>query len=115
MAHLRDRLHVLQGTMLAGRRVAAADDFAYTDPVDGSVSARQGLRVLFEDGARLVYRLSGTGTAGATLRIYVERFEGDATRQHDTPAAALADLVDAALALAEVRERTGRERPTVIT
>jgi phosphoglucomutase len=71
--------------------------------------------VLFDDGARIVYRLSGTGTAGATLRLYVEAYEPDAARQALDPQSALADLVAAGIALAEVRERTGREAPTVIT
>ena len=114
-AHVRGRLATLPGTSLAGRRISAADDFAYTDPVDGSVSTGQGLRVLFDDGARIVYRLSGTGTAGATLRLYVEAYEPDAARQALDPQSALADLVAAGIALAEVRERTGREAPTVIT
>ena len=115
MADLRARLASLAGTTLAGRRVRMADDFAYVDPVDGSTSERQGVRILFEDGARIVYRLSGTGTAGATLRIYVERYEPDAARQQLDPADALADLVAAALDLADVTARTGRERATVIT
>jgi phosphoglucomutase len=115
MARVRDRLAGLPGTVLGGRTVAAADDFAYTDPVDGSVSAHQGLRVLFADGARIVYRLSGTGTAGATLRLYLEAFEPDPARQDQDAQAALAPLVEAALALGELRERTGREAPTVIT
>ena len=115
MQHVRDRLPSLAGTALAGRRVASADDFAYHDPVDGSVSEHQGLRVLFEDGARIVYRLSGTGTEGATLRVYVESYETDPTRLDADVQAALKPLVDAALALAELRERTGREKPTVIT
>ena len=115
MAALRERLAALPGTLLTGRRVRLADDFAYHDPVDGSTSTGQGLRVLFADGARLVYRLSGTGTAGATLRLYVERYEPDPAAQHLDPQEALADLVAAALDLAGVPERTGRERPTVIT
>jgi phosphoglucomutase len=115
MQHLRDQLATLPGTTLAGRRVAAADDFTYHDPVDGSTSARQGLRVLFEDGARLVYRLSGTGTEGATLRVYVEAYEPDPAR-HDLDAQiALRSLVEAATSLAELRARTGRDAPTVIT
>ena len=115
VGRLRERLPTLPGTALAGRLVATADDFAYTDPVDGSTSARQGIRVLFDDGARIVYRLSGTGTAGATLRMYVEGYEPDAARQDREPTDALAELVAAGIALAEVRERTGREAPTVIT
>src|SRR5688500_5153485 len=115
MRQLRDRLDALPGTTLAGRRVAAADDFTYHDPVDGSTSARQGLRVLFDDGARLVYRLSGTGTEGATLRIYVEAYEPDPARHDQDAQTALRELVDAATSVAELRERTGRDAPTVIT
>ena len=92
-----------------------ADDFAYHDPIDGSTSEHQGVRILFDDGARLVYRLSGTGTAGATLRLYVERYEPVGGPHDLDPADALADLVAAALALAEVEQRTGRERATVVT
>ncbi len=112
---VRGRLATLPGTELAGRRVRAADDFTYHDPVDGSVSAGQGLRVLFEDGARVVYRLSGTGTEGATLRLYVEAYEPDPARQDRDAQEALAPLIAAALALGEVRERTGRDAPTVVT
>ena len=94
---------------------AAADDFAYTDPVDGSVSRSQGLRVFFDDGSRIVFRLSGTGTEGATLRVYLERFEPDASRHGLETQAALQALIDSADALAGIRARTGRTRPTVIT
>jgi phosphoglucomutase len=112
---VRARLAALPGATLGGRVVETADDFAYTDPVDGSTSAGQGLRVLLEGGARIVYRLSGTGTEGATVRIYVEAFEPDPAR-HDVDAQeALRPLIDAALALSELRERTGRAEPTVIT
>jgi len=113
--HLRERLAALPGATIGALRVAASDDFAYHDPVDGSTSEHQGLRVLFEGGSRIVYRLSGTGTAGATLRIYVEAYEPDPDRQALDAQDALRPLVDAALALAELRQRTGRERPTVIT
>lgn len=115
MGHLRGQLLSLPGTALAGRRIAAADDFAYTDPVDGSVSAGQGLRLLCEDGSRVVFRLSGTGTEGATLRVYFEAYEPDPARQGQDAQVALAPLVEAALALSELRERTGRTAPTVIT
>jgi phosphoglucomutase len=100
---------------VAGRRVKAADDFAYHDPIDASVSRNQGLRILFEDGARIIYRLSGTGTSGATLRVYIESIEPDTTK-HDLDAQdALRTLIDASLAISELRERTGRTEPTVIT
>jgi phosphoglucomutase len=95
--------------------VDQADDFAYTDPVDGTAASSQGVRILFADGARLVYRLSGTGTAGATLRVYIEAPEDDPARQDRDTQAALADLIAAADALAGIRERTGRSGPTVIT
>jgi phosphoglucomutase len=115
MAHLRAQLATLPGTTLAGRQVRAADDFAYHDAVDGSTSARQGLRVLFADGARIVYRLSGTGTEGATIRIYIESRETDATRLALPVSEALRELVAAALTLSELEVRTGRSAPTVIT
>ena len=115
MAQVRGRLATLPGETLGGRVVAAADDFAYTDPVDGSVSEHQGLRVLFGDGSRIVYRLSGTGTEGATLRLYVEAFEADPARQDQDTQAALAPLVAAALALGDLPARTRRTAPTVIT
>lgn len=115
MAHVRAQLATLPGTTLAGRRVAAADDFAYRDPVDGSESQNQGLRVMCDDGARVVYRLSGTGTEGATLRVYIEAYEPDPAQQDQDAQAALAALVEGALQLSELRERTGRSAPTVIT
>lgn len=115
MAHLRGQLTALPGTALGGRTVRAADDFAYTDPIDGSMSAKQGIRVLFDDGARIVYRLSGTGTEGATIRVYIEARETDAARLGMDTAEALRDLVEAALAVADIVARTGRSAPTVIT
>jgi phosphoglucomutase len=115
MAHLRAQFATLPGTMVASRRVQSADDFAYTDPIDGSVSSNQGIRVLFDDGARIVFRLSGTGTEGATIRLYVESRETDATRLGMDTADALAELVAAALAMSEMVARTGRAEPTVIT
>ena len=120
MAHLRDSLATLPGRRFerAGGGtaiVASADDFAYTDPVDGSVTAKQGVRISFDDDSRIVFRLSGTGTEGATLRVYYERFEPDPTR-HDLPTQeVLAPLVAAAEAIAGIRARTGRTEPTVIT
>jgi phosphoglucomutase len=103
------------GQPLAGDVLASVDDFSYEDPVDGSVSTNQGLRLSFASGARIVYRLSGTGTAGATLRLYVESFEGDPARQDLDAQVALASYVAVALELSRLQELTGREGPTVIT
>ena len=115
MAHLRAQLTTLPGRVLDGRTVRAADDFTYTDPVDGSTSARQGIRVLFDDGARIVYRLSGTGTEGATIRVYIEAKEIAPERLGLETADALRVLVETALSLGEIVERTERTAPTVIT
>ena len=115
MALVQGQFTTLPGSTVAGRRVASADDFAYTDPVDASVSERQGLRILFEDGARIVYRLSGTGTSGATLRIYIESYEPDAAHQDLDAQVALRPLIDAAASLCDLRAHTGRDAPTVIT
>ncbi len=115
MAHLRDALPGLPGRALGSYTVAAADDFAYTDPVDGSVSTKQGIRVMFSDGSRIVYRLSGTGTEGATLRVYVERFEPDPAKQDGDTQQVLGELIAIAGDLAQIPTRTGRDKPTVIT
>jgi phosphoglucomutase len=115
MADLAARLAGLRGTQLGGLTVAEADDFSYTDPVDGSVSAHQGLRIVFADGSRIVYRLSGTGTAGATLRVYIERYEPDPAHHGLDTQQALAGLIALADALAQIRQRTGRQAPDVVT
>jgi phosphoglucomutase len=115
MKALGERLPGLPGTSVGGRIVAKADDFSYTDPVDGSVSRNQGLRVIFEDGARIVYRLSGTGTTGATLRVYIERYEANPALLAQDTQAALADLIATSRSLARLKEFTGREEPDVIT
>jgi phosphoglucomutase len=115
VADLRAALPSLPGRAVAGLTVSHADDFGYTDPVDGSVSRGQGLRVFFDGGSRIVLRLSGTGTEGATLRLYLERFEPDATRHGIETQAALQPLIDAAEAMTRLKARSGRERPTVIT
>ena len=115
VADLRTALPTLAGRTAAGLKVLRADDFAYTDPVDGSVSRGQGLCVFFDEGSRLVLRASGTGTEGATLRLYLERFEPDTARQAVETQAALQPLIDAAEALTGLRARSGRQRPTVIT
>jgi phosphoglucomutase len=116
---LIDHLRTLCGS-LAGRRfgayeVAFADDFSYTDPVDGSITTRQGLRIGFTDGSRIVFRLSGTGTEGATLRLYVERYEPDPSRHNQDTQETLSTLIDIAHDIAEIKRRTGRSQPTVIT
>ena len=111
---LREGLAGLPGRRLGASIVSAADDFAYTDPVDFSVSAQQGIRIEFADGARIVYRLSGTGTEGATLRVYLERFEPDPGRHGLSPGQALASLAAAAAALADIPGILGRSRPSVI-
>ncbi|MEM1382291.1 MAG: alpha-D-glucose phosphate-specific phosphoglucomutase [Pseudomonadota bacterium] len=115
MEALRAQLPTLPGTKIGGLTVASADDFAYTDPVDGSTAAKQGIRIGFAEDARVVFRLSGTGTVGATLRVYMERFEGDPARHGLDPQAALADVIAAAEALAGIAQRTGRCAPDVIT
>jgi phosphoglucomutase len=115
MTGLRGKLATLAGQSLDGRTVSYADDFSYTDPVDGSVSSGQGIRIGFEDGARIVYRLSGTGTEGATLRVYMERYERDPQKQLAKTAEAMAPLVTLAIALADIEGHTGRLAPDVIT
>ncbi|ANC88014.1 alpha-D-glucose phosphate-specific phosphoglucomutase [Sphingomonas sp. NIC1] len=115
MAELRGKLDTLAGTQVAGLSVAEADDFAYTDPTDGSVSRNQGVRILFDGGSRVVFRLSGTGTSGATLRVYLERYEpADGDLDRDT-GEMLADIVAAADAIAGIARHTGRTEPDVIT
>ncbi len=115
MAGLRAALPTLAGTTVAGCAIALADDFAYTDPVDGSVSNKQGVRVILTDGSRVVFRLSGTGTEGATLRVYLERHEPDASRHDIDAQQALKPLVELAETLASIRALTGMEQPTVMT
>lgn len=115
VAALREKLPTLPGTSFGALKVEAADDFAYHDPVDHSVSDHQGIRILFEGGSRIVYRLSGTGTSGATLRVYIERYEPDASRHDIETQEALADLITLADEIADIRTRTGRDAPSVIT
>ncbi|MFY9629014.1 MAG: alpha-D-glucose phosphate-specific phosphoglucomutase [Methylocystis sp.] len=115
MKQLRDQLPTLKGKSFGALEVAGADDFAYHDPVDGSDSANQGLRIMFADGSRIVYRLSGTGTSGATLRVYIESFEPDVARQDVETQAALKDLIGLSRSLAEIERFTHRAEPSVIT
>ncbi|MEZ2333291.1 alpha-D-glucose phosphate-specific phosphoglucomutase [Mesorhizobium sp. RCC_202] len=112
---LRAKLGSLPGTSVRGLKITKADDFAYHDPVDGSVSEHQGIRILFEGGSRVVLRLSGTGTSGATLRVYIERYEPDTARHDLDTQAALADLIAAADDIAGIKSHTGRDKPSVIT
>lgn len=111
---LRASLPGLRGHRLAGSMVQQADDFAYADPVDGTMSERQGIRIELENGARIVYRLSGTGTEGATLRVYLERFEAEPAGHAIAPADALAGLAAVAAELADIRRMLGRTAPNVV-
>jgi len=115
MARLRAAVPELPGRSFGNLRVRAADDFSYRDPVDDSVSTGQGLRILFEDGSRIVFRLSGTGTMGATLRVYLERHETVGDQLDQDNQAALAALIEIAESVADIRNRTGKAAPDVIT
>lgn len=115
MDGLRAKIPQLVGSDVLGLTVTGADEFCYTDPVDGATSAGQGLRITFAGGARAVFRLSGTGTQGATIRLYIEQLQTDADRLHDDPALVLADIRRAALSLSDLVAITGRDEPDVIT
>jgi len=112
---LRSLLPTLKGKQFGNYQVEYSDDFSYTDPVDGSLSEKQGVRIGFTDGSRIVVRLSGTGTQGATLRVYLESYEPDPAKHDLDPQQALASLITIAQEIAQIRELTGREQPTVIT
>ncbi len=114
MEGLRGLLPSLPGKRFGPFEVTLADEFSYRDPVDGTLARGQGLRILFGDRARIVYRLSGTGTEGATLRVYLELFEQDPARQDLSPSLVLAELSKLSRSLAEIKEKTGRESPDVI-
>ena len=115
MADLRAQLPRLAGQSFDGQHVNIADDFSYTDPIDGSVATKQGVRIIFDNGSRIVFRLSGTGTEGATLRVYVERYEADVAAQSVPTQTALAPLIELAQQLARIHEHTGRSEPSVVT
>ena len=115
MEGLRGKVGALPGTRIGGLTVKAADDFRYVDPVDGSVTEAQGVRVTFAEDARIVYRLSGTGTAGATLRVYIERYEAAPDRLERPVAEVLAPVVAVARELADIERLTGRAEPSVVT
>jgi phosphoglucomutase len=112
---LEELLPTLPGQTFGAYQVAYSDNFSYTDPVDGSISQGQGIRIGFRDGARMVFRLSGTGTQGATLRIYLESYESNSSKQDLDPQQALAELIKLADEIAQIRHFTGRDQPTVIT
>ena len=112
---LRGKLPTLAGTTVNGLTVENADEFSYDDPVDGSSSSGQGIRIMFAQGARAVFRLSGTGTEGATIRIYLEQLETSADHFHLSPEEVLSDVRQAALALSNLTDMTGRIEPDVIT
>ena len=115
MENLHKLMPKLKGQLFGRYEVEYSDDFSYTDPIDGSVSQHQGVRIGFTDGSRIVFRLSGTGTHGATLRLYLESYESDLAKQTLDPQIALKDLIVIADKLAHIRELTGMEKPTVIT
>lgn len=129
MDHLRRQFNTLNGVIdntfhddipgkpaqMHGKTIQTADDFSYTDPVDGSISSRQGIRLIFTDGSRVVFRLSGTGTQGATLRVYLETYEADSSRHDMDVQEALADLIQIAEEVGKISELTGMQRATVIT
>ncbi len=115
MQHLQDSLSKLPGREFGEFTIEHADNFCYTDPIDGSVALNQGIRIIFSDSSRIIFRLSGTGTTGATLRLYLERFEPDPDKHNKATDEVLAPLVAIAEELGEIQHRTGRSEPTVIT
>ena len=115
MAHIKAQLPTLASKQFGSLTVQSADDFSYHDPIDGSVSHNQGLRVLFTDGSRIVYRLSGTGTVGATIRMYIEQYQADPSKHGGDTQTALAELIQIAYQISDIAALTGRTAPNVIT
>ncbi len=115
MKHLENSLNELQGQSYGNYQLQDCDNFSYTDPVDNGISSNQGIRLLFSDGSRIVFRLSGTGTEGATLRVYIEKFEADISRQNSDTQLVLSELIEIADKVAQIQARTGRTTPDVIT
>jgi phosphoglucomutase len=115
IAHIKSQFTTLPNQSFGRYTVKTCDDFSYLDPIDGSISSNQGTRILFTDGSRIVFRLSGTGTEGATLRIYLEAFEPDTAKHYLDAQVALAEMIQIALQISQLVERTGRTAPTVIT
>ncbi len=115
MQRLRDKLTSLPGTQIQSHTIEYADDFSYTDPIDNTISKHQGVRIGFAGGSRIIYRLSGTGTEGATLRVYLESYETDPKKQRQITSDVMVPLVSIAQELAQIAQKTGRSQPTVIT
>jgi phosphoglucomutase len=115
MKHINSQLNPLEGQSFGNYQVEFADDFAYNDPIDNSISENQGLRIGFTDGSRIIFRLSGTGTSGATLRIYFDSYESNPDKQHMDSQEALKNLMDIAAAISDLQNLTGRTQPSVIT
>ena len=113
--NLRNISTSLTGKKYGDYKIELCDDFSYTDPVDGSVTEKQGIRILFDDESRIVFRLSGTGTEGATLRVYIERYVKDVTLHNMPTQTALSDLIDIADSIAEIKTRCQRDEPDIIT
>jgi phosphoglucomutase len=115
MSHVQDNFSKLGGAKFGKYTVKFCDDFSYTDPVDGSVSSKQGVRIIFTDGSRIIFRLSGTGTEGATLRLYLEAYDAEVANHKLDAQVMLAELIQIAQQISELKKRTGRDQPTVIT
>jgi len=115
MQGLREAAAGAEGQQITGYRIQSAEDFAYSDPVDGSEVKHQGVTVRLSPDARVTYRLSGTGSSGATLRVYLERFENPAGDLHRDPTEALADVAEVSRKLADIVGRLGRSEPSIIT
>lgn len=115
IAHIKSQFTNLPNQVFGTYTVKTSDDFSYHDPIDGSISNNQGIRILFTDGSRIVFRLSGTGTEGATIRIYLEAFDPDTKNHHLDAQVALAEMIKIALQISQLVEKTGRTTPTVIT
>jgi phosphoglucomutase len=114
---LRDQIEKkeLENKTIGGFTIDKADDFEYLDPIDGSISKKQGVRIIFKDGSRIIIRLSGTGSEGATVRLYVEKYSNNASEFAEDAQVGLKPLIEVALELSELEKFTGRKEPTVIT
>ena len=113
--HIHSKFDSLANRVFGHYTVDIADDFLYTDPIDGSLSLNQGIRILFTCGSRIIFRLSGTGTSGGTIRIYLESYQPDIAKHHLDAQVALKELIDIAMEISQLKEKTGRDTPTVIT